>query len=559
MREYRGGCPVHDGKDPNFSVNARTGFASCHSKCQSGWDVIGLERELTGADFIRAKASVYQIIGRPEPTWEERDIEATFDYTDAEGNLVYQVVRKLGKQFMQRRRNSAGTWIWGLAGATPVPYRLHEWKDAPFVAIVEGEKDVRSLETIGLAATCNNGGAGNFKAEIAKWFAGKKVAIFPDNDDPGREHALKVAELLSPVAKSVRVIEIPDLPAKGDVTDFINSGGTKKQLQELYTKSQEWSHEWQFSSQIPDENDRYVRSLNALIVEYGGLDGFWDMRQSPGLPTPWRGFTKAMGGGLRRGEVYVIGGNQGSGKSSLLLQFLIAALRARFGALLFSMEMGHRDVFHRMVSIEARVDLLHYRELQQAKSRTEIEEADLHGYVTRLAEFTHELGRYPLSVTTKTRVTPEYLLTESKRLKKREKIDLIAIDHMQLMGSTGSVRGDYEKMTAISRMTKEVASELQVPVLIVSQTSRANSTDKRTELEVSDLRGSGAIEEDAAGVMLIYPDKEDRERRLVDQSFPYKCKSWLKKGKDRFGMQNTYLPLMHTKTFTRFDLYQEGE
>jgi replicative DNA helicase len=114
-------------------------------------------------------------------------------------------------------------------------------------------------------------------------------------------------------------------------------------------------------------------------------------------------------------------------------------------------------------------------------------------------------------------------------------------------------------MTAISRMTKEVAAELSVPVLTVSQTSRSNATDNRNELEVSDLRGSGAIEEDAAGVMMIYPDKQDRAKRLVDQTFPYRCKTWLKKGKDRYGLQNTYLPLMHHKTFTRFDLYSEEE
>src|SRR4051794_24634177 len=80
--EWRGACVVHQGKNLSFSVNSKTGFAKCHSKCGEGWDVIGLHRALTGDEFPKAKASVYEIVGRQLPTWEERDIEAVYDYTD---------------------------------------------------------------------------------------------------------------------------------------------------------------------------------------------------------------------------------------------------------------------------------------------------------------------------------------------------------------------------------------------------------------------------------------------------------------------------------------------
>ena len=59
-RERRGPCPVHQGKRDNFAVDVETGMAMCHSECGRGWDVIGLESELTGADFVRAKASVFR-------------------------------------------------------------------------------------------------------------------------------------------------------------------------------------------------------------------------------------------------------------------------------------------------------------------------------------------------------------------------------------------------------------------------------------------------------------------------------------------------------------------
>jgi DNA primase len=103
QREWRGPCPVHSGKDPNFAVNAETGLAQCHSQCGRGWDMIALEQELGGLDFPRAKERVFEIVGRPRVPWEERDVQAIYDYTDESGKLLYQVLRKVGKEFKQRR------------------------------------------------------------------------------------------------------------------------------------------------------------------------------------------------------------------------------------------------------------------------------------------------------------------------------------------------------------------------------------------------------------------------------------------------------------------------
>src|ERR1700736_3150818 len=103
QREWRCGCPVHRGKDPNFSINSETGLSQCHSQCGRGWDIIALEQELTGSDFATAKRNVFSIIGRPEIPWEERNLEAAYDYVDQIGKVLYQVLRYHGKKFMQRR------------------------------------------------------------------------------------------------------------------------------------------------------------------------------------------------------------------------------------------------------------------------------------------------------------------------------------------------------------------------------------------------------------------------------------------------------------------------
>ena len=135
---------------------------------------------------------------------------------------------------------------------------------------------------------------------------------------------------------------------------------------------------------------------------------------------------------------------------------------------------------------------------------------------------------------------------------------LVVVDHMQLMSTTGNVRGDYEKFTAVSRACKETAMEMKVPLILVSQTSRSHSADKRSELEVYDLRGSGAIEEDAAAVLLLYADKQDRDLAKEDGRLTTgPVQTWLKIGKNRFGQQGSYFKLAHLKKYTRFDEYTQ--
>jgi KaiC/GvpD/RAD55 family RecA-like ATPase len=555
QREWRGPCPVHQGKRDSFAVNAETGLAQCHSECARGWDVVSLEMELSGIGFAQAKERVYDIVGRPKVPYEERDIEATYDYRDENGVPRYQVVRKHGKQFFQRRPDGRGGYIWGLGNVAALPFNLPAIMRAQtVVAVTEGEKDALNLTKLGMTATCNSGGAGKFKPELAKWFTGKTVAIFPDNDEPGRRHAVMVAKTLFPVAQSLRIVEIPDLPLKGDVSDFIAKGGTLDQLNTLYVKAADWTPEWEFSTAVPEENERYVRTLEQEIEDAGGLNGFWDLAKFTGLPTPFTKLNWILGGGLRDGEVYTLGANMGAGKTSLALQFALAALRKRHGVLIFSMEMGWRAVFQRMAGIEAKVDLALFREAQRVKRDSPDDRF-------RLTRATNEIAGWKLLVSTKPAVTPDYIVNETKRLAKRCAVDLVIVDHMQLMGAGHETRNDYEKFTNISRAMKQTALEVNVPLLLVSQTSRSNSREHRADLEVSDLRGSGAIEEDAAGVFLLFEDRTDAENaKSTDDGQRYTkgpVRTFLKIGKNRYGEQGRSIGLLHYKGQTRFESEDE--
>lgn len=161
--------------------------------------------------------------------------EATYQYRDADGKLVFEVVRRAGKRFLQRRPDPAGKdgWTWNLQGVQRVLYRLPELLAAPVDStafVVEGEKDADRLRSLGLVATCNPGGAGKWRKEYSTPLKGRHVVVLPDNDDPGRAHAAAVLKALSGVAASVRVVELPGLPEKGDVSDWLDSGHTGQEL-----------------------------------------------------------------------------------------------------------------------------------------------------------------------------------------------------------------------------------------------------------------------------------------------------------------------------------------
>ena len=259
-KEWRGPCPIHNGNDDNFAVNPETGESFCHSTCGRGWDIIGLEIALTGADFKTAKAEVFRLVGRVEPEYRPNGLNgvstggaptkpakptgmagdwqevARYPYVDRDGSLLFEVVRYLRpdgeKSFRQCRPDGHGGVIWNLDGIERVPYHLPKVLQAKIVWLPEGEKDVETLEAWGLVASCNPGGSGNshLYAEWPNYFRGRHVIILVDNDQPGRKHAAAVAAALLSVAASVRIVELPGLPEKGDVTDWRDAGGTREQF-----------------------------------------------------------------------------------------------------------------------------------------------------------------------------------------------------------------------------------------------------------------------------------------------------------------------------------------
>ncbi len=176
----------------------------------------------------------------------EAKIIAEYDYTDASGKLLYQVVRYDPKSFRQRHKNGGGEWVWDMKDVRRVLYRLPEVisavKEGRTVYIAEGCKDADNLAKIGLAATTNSGGASKWTPEYSEALRDASVVILPDRDAPGQRHAAKVATSLQGKATSIKIVELPDRdghPVK-DVSDWLSAGGTQSELETLVSTASEW-------------------------------------------------------------------------------------------------------------------------------------------------------------------------------------------------------------------------------------------------------------------------------------------------------------------------------
>ena len=556
-REWRGPCPVHNGTRDSFSVDSGSGMAVCHSQCGKGWDLIGLEMALSNCEFPQAKAWVFTLIGRSSAemtetkTFEERKariFECTYHYEDEKGKILYEVVRfKQPKGFSQRRPLGNNKYAYDLRGVRIVPYRLPALIAATeIVFIVEGEKDADALTRLGLVATCNSMGAGKFTEELVPYFQDKVVAIIPDNDSIGMAHALDVGKKLHGVAKSIKILTLPGLPPKGDVSDYLATGKSVAQIRAIYENAPD------FDPTVRVQ-DRFITTLRTAYERAGGNEKFWAPQHRAVIDTPFDALSKALNGGLINGEVYVIGGATGEGKTSIALQFGLHYILRQKGFLIFSMEMSDIQIYHRLICIHGGIDYHDYCDRLHRKDTSpgflKLQKS-LYNITEQLISHLPIVNRMPI-------ITPRKIVEETLLMKERyERVDLVIVDHLQLMNADEDKRSEYERYTAISRALKQTAVEADVPLLVTSQVSRSHSREKRTELELSDFRATGAIEEDAAAAMLLFPDKQDLETARQEGRQDAVVKAWLKLAKNRYGPSNILFPLIHEKCHTRFREYK---
>jgi hypothetical protein len=226
-----------------------------------------------------------------KPTVKSRIVK-TYAYTDEHYNLLFEVVRFMPKRFAQRRRDpETGAWVWGLKaggyikgangdwiipkngepaerefeGCRHVLYHLPQLiaskGNEETVYLVEGEKDVETLESFDLTATCNPMGSLKWHESYTEVLSGRRVVNLCDNDEAGEKHAAMVCEALREETNFSNVL-LPGLPTGGDVTDWFDAGNTLGAFLELT------SHQQQVSEASYEEMQTALwRAVNAGTVQ----------------------------------------------------------------------------------------------------------------------------------------------------------------------------------------------------------------------------------------------------------------------------------------------------
>lgn len=237
---------IHGNPGRSFSLNTKTGVWSDFATGASGRDLVSLVAQQEGITQAKAARLIAGELGLaidgsetkestlPEAPICPRNLTATFEYRDENGSFLFAVDRYEApgcrKAIRQWHVDSNGKRINNIKSLRRIPFMLPELVRAKRVFIVEGEQKVRTLVAWGLSATCNSGGAGKWRAEYNVYFKDKHVVVLPDNDEPGRGHASHIVKGLLPVAASVKVVELPGLPPKGDIVDWEQDGHNREEL-----------------------------------------------------------------------------------------------------------------------------------------------------------------------------------------------------------------------------------------------------------------------------------------------------------------------------------------
>lgn len=276
---------------------------------------------------------------------------------------------------------------------------------------------------------------------------------------------------------------------------------------------------WQAVSEYYDEMEKLLAAGTGLV----------------GVPTGFKALDGLLGG-FQKSDLIVFAGRPGMGKTSFLLT--VALNIARFGArvALFTMEMGVEQMVQRLISMETGI------RMQQLRT------ADLSAREhSRFTEAVGRIANLPIFIDDTPAINPIEMRTKCRRLQHEYGLDLVMVDYMQLMSAGKAYENNrVQEISYISRSLKELARELNVTVLSAAQLSRAveQRQDKRPQL--SDLRESGSIEQDADAVMFLYRDEVYNPETT---EFPNQADVLL--SKHRHGPTGT-ISLYFEKSITKF-------
>lgn len=281
-------------------------------------------------------------------------------------------------------------------------------------------------------------------------------------------------------------------------------------------------------SEVPIADEIIASTLDEIDVLASG-------KSVPGIPTGFKDIDYALNG-LRPGQMIVIAARPGVGKSSFMLDIVRhAAFKQKKSVLVFSLEMSKNEVMMRAISGEAYVDL------QSLKTGA----LDDHKW-SQIAKATERMAGAKLGVDDNAAVTMTDIRAQARAFQRAHGLDLVAIDYIQLMNSDKKTDSRQQEVSEISRGVKLLAKEFNVPVLALSQLNRGSEqrTDKRPV--ISDLRESGAIEQDSDVVILLHREE------MYEEESPRAGEADVIIAKQRSGPTGTVV-LSWLGKYSRFD------
>jgi replicative DNA helicase len=289
--------------------------------------------------------------------------------------------------------------------------------------------------------------------------------------------------------------------------------------------------------------------VRALLPEL--IDKIDEWHSNPdslrGLPTGFTDFDKITGG-LRGGDLVIVAGRPSMGKTTLavnMAEYAAVNPKHKASVAIFSMEMPSEQVLTRMLSSIGGVNLGGIRSGR-------ITDEDW----VRITSATSQLSEAKIFVDETPGLTPTDLRARARRVKREHGLDLVVVDYLQLMQVPGTKENRATEISEISRGLKALAKELAIPVIALSQLNRSVEQREHKKPVMSDLRESGAIEQDADIILLIYREE------VYDKNTTKKGIAEIDIAKHRNGEIGTFL-LTFQGMYSRFanfapDSYAEG-
>jgi replicative DNA helicase len=268
------------------------------------------------------------------------------------------------------------------------------------------------------------------------------------------------------------------------------------------------------------------------------------LKKSRGIPTGYRDLDKVLGG-LKKGDLVIVAARPGVGKTALVMNFAYRMAQAGKRVGIFSLEMGKEQLAMRLLAMSTQIP-------SDRIDQGDFSESEL----TRLSDAYQDLANLPIYIDDTSTLNIRALRNRCRRLFSQQKVDIIMLDYLQLMEGMrpGSDLGRVQEVSEISRGLKQIARELNIPIIACSQLSRQVEHRQSRRPILSDLRESGSIEQDADVVMLMY--REDYYEKQKGETFgtPLGSKVEINIAKHRNG-PTAFVMLTYLLPYLRFEPY----